>query len=127
MFTLRVTVEDIPAAHHLPGYPGDCARPHGHNWSFVAVIGAEELHEDMVADFRLIKSVFRALDHTDLNAIPALAPPRSRPTAERLAVYLAEELQRRLDALPNRPRVLQLTVRETPANEVVYRPPSAGA
>src|SRR5438309_8585297 len=31
VFELRVKVE-FPAAHHLDGYPGDCARPHGHNW-----------------------------------------------------------------------------------------------
>ncbi len=124
-FVVRVRVDDIAAAHHLPGYDGPCARPHGHNWSLEAVIAAEDLHEEMVVDFAVIKSVLRAIDHTDLNDDPDLAAGGRRPTAERLAVVLARRVQTRLDAQPNRPRLVELTVRETTRNIVVYTPPGA--
>lgn len=125
MFTVRVAIDEISAAHALPGYPGDCARRHGHNWSFAAVITASELHQDMVVDFRIVKDVFRALDHTDLNDIPALNGPNCRPTAERLAQYLAQRLEGVLAPLPNHPTLLALTVRETSRNEVTYQPDGA--
>jgi 6-pyruvoyltetrahydropterin/6-carboxytetrahydropterin synthase len=118
----RVRVDGIAAAHHLPGYPGNCARPHGHNWCLEAEIGADALHEDMVVDFALVKDVFKALDHTDLNADPEICAAGHRPTSERLAEVVAARVQARLDALPNHPRLLALTVRETDRNEVTLRP-----
>ena len=124
-FVVRVRVDDIAAAHHLPGYDGPCARPHGHNWSLEAVIGSEGLHDEMVVDFATVKGVLRAIDHTDLNDDPDLAAGGHRPTAERLAVVLAQRVQARIDTQPNRPRLLELTVRETARNTVVYTPPDA--
>ncbi len=118
----RVRVDGIAAAHHLPGYPGDCARPHGHNWCLEAEIGAERLHDDMVVDFAIVKGVFKALDHTDLNADPEICEGGRRPTTERLAEVVVARLQARLAALPNEPRLLSVTVRETDRNEVTLRP-----
>ncbi len=119
---IRVRVDDIAAAHHLPGYAGNCARPHGHNWSFEATVGAEHLHEDMVVDFRLLKDIFKQLDHTDLNDDPQLVAGGRRPTAEHLAEVIAARLQHALADLPNHPHLLQVVVRETAHNEVVYTP-----
>jgi 6-pyruvoyltetrahydropterin/6-carboxytetrahydropterin synthase len=121
-YVARVTVDEVSAAHHLPGYPGDCARPHGHNWAFSAAVGADALDGDMVVDFRVVKEVFKALDHTDLNQDDEIVAGGHRPTTERLAEVLAARLQRRLDGLPNRPRLLALTVRETARNEVTFTP-----
>lgn len=121
-WVVHVRVDGIAAAHHLPGYPGDCARPHGHNWAFEAEVGADALEQDMVADFIVVKGIFKALDHTDLNADAEICRDGHRPTAERLAEVLAGRLQARLDALPNRPRLLALTVRETERNAVTLRP-----
>jgi 6-pyruvoyltetrahydropterin/6-carboxytetrahydropterin synthase len=63
---------DFPAAHHLTGYPGDCARPHGHNWGvevFARSKGLDEL--GMAIDFRDLKSAVKEIiagwDHQDLN------------------------------------------------------------
>jgi 6-pyruvoyltetrahydropterin/6-carboxytetrahydropterin synthase len=127
-FVVRVRVDEVAAAHFLPGYPGDCAVTHGHNWSFEATIGADALHEDMVVDFRAVKAVFKRLDHTLLNENPSLCSGGRRPTAERLAEWLAGEVQRVLDRLPNRPRLLALTVVETSRNSVTYHPgdPASG-
>lgn len=121
-FVARIAVNEISAAHHLPGYPGDCARLHGHNWGFVATVGADHLAADMVIDFALIKDVFRALNHTCLNDDPDITADGHRPTTERLAEVLAARLQRVCDALPNHPQLLALSVRETGRNEVVFTP-----
>jgi 6-pyruvoyltetrahydropterin/6-carboxytetrahydropterin synthase len=123
-FVVRVRVDEIAAAHRLPGHPGDCARVHGHNWSFEARVGADELHEDMVVDFIELKGFFKALDHTLLNDLPGLAQGGRRPTAERLAEWLAGRIQAHLDARPNRPHLLSLTVEETSRNHVTYTPPA---
>jgi 6-pyruvoyltetrahydropterin/6-carboxytetrahydropterin synthase len=122
MFTVRVSVDEVSAAHALVGYPGECARLHGHNWSFAAVIAAEQLHQDMVVDFRLIKNVFRSLDHSNLNDIPDFQNNGIRPTAERLAVYVAEQIERVLAPLPNAPHLVSVTVGETSRNQVTYEP-----
>jgi 6-pyruvoyltetrahydropterin/6-carboxytetrahydropterin synthase len=124
-FVASVRVDEIAAAHFLPGYPGDCARVHGHNWSFEAEIGADVLHEDMVVDFVAVKAVFKALDHSLLNDDPELGCGGRRPTTERLAEVLAGRVQAALDGLPNRPRLLALTVIETSRNRITYRPSEA--
>lgn len=121
-FEVRIRVDEIAAGHYLPDYPGACSQPHGHNWSFEAVIGADELYEDMVVDFVLIKKVFKQFDHTMLNDHPGLRAFASRPTTERLAQFLAQEIESILQTLPNRPRLLEITVDETSRNRAVYRP-----
>lgn len=125
-FTVRVSVDDIAAAHFLPGYDGPCAVLHGHNWSITARIQADRLHEDMVVDFRGVKEIFKAMDHQNLNEIAALTTAGRRPTAERLAEYLAERVAEYLSTLPNAPRLLALTVRETSRNEVTFEPEASG-
>lgn len=121
-YVARIGVDEVSAAHHLPGYPGGCARVHGHNWSFEATVGAEELDLDMVVDFALVKAVFKGLDHTCLNDDAEITAAGHRPTTERLAAVLAERVQRVLHPLPNRPCLLSLRVRETARNEVVFTP-----
>ncbi len=129
-FLARIRVDNIPAAHSLAGYPGPCARLHGHNWSFEAVVTAARLHEDMVVDFAVVKDIFKGLDHTNLDDDPEITADGHRPTTERVAVVLAGRIQRVLDALPHHPRLAEITVRESPRNEIVYTPsadPAAGA
>ena len=121
-FVAEVQVDDIAAGHHLPGYPGPCATPHGHNWSFRASVGADALHEDMVADFIALKAVFKEIDHTMLNDIPELVRDGRRPTTERLAEWMAGRVQAFLDTLPNRPRLISLTAAETRRNRVTFTP-----
>jgi 6-pyruvoyltetrahydropterin/6-carboxytetrahydropterin synthase len=121
-FVAEVSVDEIAAGHHLPGYPGACAHPHGHNWSFVARVGANALHADMVADFVSLKAVFKELDHTMLNDVAELVRDGRRPTTERLAEWLAGRLQAVLDTQPNRPRLISLTVAETARNRITFTP-----
>jgi 6-pyruvoyl-tetrahydropterin synthase len=121
-YEVRVRVDDVAAAHRLPGDAGACALLHGHNWAFEATVGADALHGDMVVDFRAVKAVFKALDHTCLNDDAEICADGHRPTAERIAEVVAARLARVLEALPNRPRLLRLSVRETTRNEVVLTP-----
>jgi 6-pyruvoyltetrahydropterin/6-carboxytetrahydropterin synthase len=98
-YTLRV-VTDFAAAHTLRGYPGACARMHGHNWKVEVEVEAHALdHLGMGIDFKLVKQAARAvaegLDHRYLNE---LAPFDSvNPTAEHIAAYFFGEVSRRLN------------------------------
>lgn len=96
MFELRVQV-DFAAAHHLEGYPGDCARPHGHN--FVLEVFARSKGLDSIGlamDFRTLKSAARELiapwDHQDLNQLPDFQT--INPSAEQIAVLSYERLSK---------------------------------
>lgn len=87
VYELRVKLE-FSAAHHLDGYPGDCARPHGHNFEVEVFARSRRLDSiGMALDFRALKGAARELidawDHQDLNALPDF---RSiNPSAENIA------------------------------------------
>jgi 6-pyruvoyltetrahydropterin/6-carboxytetrahydropterin synthase len=102
VYELRVR-QSFPAAHHLKGYPGDCARPHGHNFEVEAVLKARALDNTGLAiDFRLLKGALKdavsAWDHADLNELPELAGAGLNPSAENLARLAYETLSSRLDS-----------------------------
>lgn len=101
---LTVTKEfGFDAAHSLPGHPGLCKNLHGHRWSLhVTVKGPVDLDDTgMVLDFSLLKSVVHytvitKLDHQHLNKILSSTGfyfPYDNPTAERLIVWMAKEIQ----------------------------------
>ncbi len=48
MFEIDIT-RDFSAAHRLSGYQGDCSNLHGHNWTVMAVVQANELDEIGIA------------------------------------------------------------------------------
>ena len=55
MFEVYVKTH-FSAAHSLKGYPGDCARVHGHNWVIEVFVQCKELDEIGIGiDFRDIK------------------------------------------------------------------------
>jgi 6-pyruvoyltetrahydropterin/6-carboxytetrahydropterin synthase len=94
MYELRVKV-DFPAAHHLEGYPGDCARPHGHNWILEVFARSEQLDPiGMAADFRDLKKAAKEVvavwDHQDLNLLPDFQD--INPSAEQIARVAFEKL-----------------------------------
>ena len=46
------------AGHHLRNYPGNCEKPHGHNWKVEVTVKANDLDElGMGIDFRDLKRV----------------------------------------------------------------------
>jgi len=107
------------AAHWLPHVPEEhkCRRLHGH--TYTVVLGLEgELDPRLgwVQDYHEVSAAFRPLlrelDHRCLNELEGL----ENPTAEILAAWIHARLR---DALP---LLTDVTVRETPTSEAVYRP-----
>jgi 6-pyruvoyltetrahydropterin/6-carboxytetrahydropterin synthase len=109
------------AAHRLEGYPGDCARSHGHNWIVEVHVRCRELNSIGIGmDFRdikqAVKEVVHQLDHHDLNE---LAPFETmNPTSENIAKYLYQELSNTLNS--NSARVSKVKVSETPGAGAWY-------
>lgn len=94
MYELRVKVE-FPAAHHLEGYPGDCARPHGHNWGLEVFARSKKLDSiGLAIDFRILKGAAKELvaawDHQDLNTLADFA--EINPSAEQIAKLAFDRL-----------------------------------
>lgn len=109
------------AAHRLCGYPGDCARVHGHNWIVEVHVKCSELNEVGIAmDFRDIKQAARQvlarMDHSDLNEFP---PFRDlNPSSENIARYLFQELSRVINT--DTVQVSKIKVCETPGAGAYY-------
>jgi 6-pyruvoyltetrahydropterin/6-carboxytetrahydropterin synthase len=120
MFEISVKTH-FSAAHHLRGYKGICADPHGHNWDVeVFIAGAQLDMTGFLVDFRVLKKRVKAilgeLDHHDLNTLPAFR--RQNPTSENLARYLYETLSGRVNC--PRYRINRVTVGETPGTTASY-------
>lgn len=112
-YTLRI-LTDFASAHTLQGYPGACARMHGHNWKLEVEVEATGLDDTgMGVDFKVIKSAARELserlDHRYLNEIEPF--DRINPTAENLAAWFYRGLSERLNS--DRVRVSAVTLWET--------------
>ena len=109
------------AGHHLRNYPGNCERPHGHNWKVEATVKATGLDNlGMGVDFRTVKGavkkVLEALDHHDLNEHPAFQSVN--PSSENIAVYIFNNLQKELTS--DSYSVYSVTVCETDNSGVTY-------
>lgn len=107
--------------HHLRNYPGNCEKPHGHNWKVKVTVRAEELDElGMGIDFKSLKSyvnrVIDELDHCDLNELPAFKD--INPSSEHISIFIYNELKS--DLHTDRYRLYSVTVRETDSSGVTY-------
>lgn len=109
------------AAHSLCGYPGDCARLHGHNWIVEVYVRCKELNDIGIGiDFRdikrAVKDVMEGLDHFNLNDLPAFQ--NINPSSENIAKFLFREISKKLnsDAI----RVSKVKVSETPGAGAFY-------
>ncbi|MDX8411921.1 MAG: 6-carboxytetrahydropterin synthase QueD [Mariprofundaceae bacterium] len=114
---------DFAAAHSLRGYPGDCARLHGHNWRVELYVECSELDElGLAIDYKTLKNELKAAlapwDHYNLNDIPPF--DSINPSSENVARVLFEEMSRRLDN--ERIRVSRIVIGETCAAKVSYWP-----
>lgn len=117
MYELRVKVE-FPAAHHLEGYPGDCARPHGHNWGIEVFARSRKLDSiGLAIDFRSLKGATKELvaawDHQDLNTLSDFQG--INPSAEQIAKLTFDRLSKVVnskDTTGNETRISKVTVWE---------------
>lgn len=119
-FVLK-TLLDFASAHSLRGYPGDCAKLHGHNWKIEVQVSGDKLNEiGMLVDFKEIKrhakEVIAELDHTFLNDHSHFK--EKNPTAENIAEYLYQQIQQRIQS--STVRMHSLTVWENDRNCVIY-------
>jgi 6-pyruvoyltetrahydropterin/6-carboxytetrahydropterin synthase len=112
-YALKI-LTDFASAHTLRGYPGACARMHGHNWKVEVEMEANRLDElGMGVDFKVIKQATQEitgrLDHQYLNDLKPF--DRLNPTAENIAAHLYQALSEQL----NRPhlKVSAVTLWET--------------
>lgn len=100
MFELKIKTR-FAGAHQLTMVGQKCENLHGHNWHVeVCVKGAHLNSAGVLADFGDIKKAVRKvvdgdLDHTFLNELAAFKD--RQPTSERIAVYIAQQVQAHLD------------------------------
>ena len=109
------------AGHHLREYPGNCERPHGHNWKVEVTVKADSLDNlGMGLDFKALKNevnkVLDTLDHHDLNEHADFKSVN--PSSENIAVYIFNNLQNILST--DRYGIHSVTVRETDNSGVTY-------
>lgn len=109
------------AAHYLKGYPGDCARLHGHNWIIEVFVRCTELNDIGIGvDFRdiktAVKEVVSEIDHFNLNELPAFS--EVNPTSENIAKYLYREIGKKFNS--DAVRVSKIKVSETPGAGSFY-------
>ena len=100
MFELKIKTR-FAGAHQLTMVGQKCENLHGHNWHVeVCVKGTQLNSAGVLADFGDIKKAVRTvvdgdLDHKFLNELAAFED--RQPTSERIAVYIAHQVQTRLD------------------------------
>lgn len=114
---------NFSAAHFIPCEDaGKCQRVHGHTYFVNLTIVGETLdHMGFLANFSELKAIIHdRFDHYLLNE---LTPFDVRvPSTELVAQTIYEIVQADLDQRPNKPKCIQVFLRETPTSYVVYRP-----
>ncbi len=108
-------------AHHLREYPGNCEKPHGHNWKVQVTVRATRLDQlGMGIDFKVLKKIVNQavdeLDHRDLNEHPAFVT--QNPSSENISVYLFDQLKPNLNH--ERYQLYSVTVYETETSGLSY-------
>lgn len=114
------------AAHSLCGYPGDCARLHGHTWTVEVKVCGRELDElGMLLDFKEIKrelaKIIDQLDHRFLNDIEGFGETGINPTAENLSFYIFQTLKKPIEEIREGIHLKEISVWESPDAYATYR------
>jgi 6-pyruvoyltetrahydropterin/6-carboxytetrahydropterin synthase len=121
----EVSVEQTFAAGHaLRNYKGACENVHGHNFKVQVTIEGDRLDDTgMLVDFLDVKQSMREviarLDHVFLNDISPFDV--KNPSAENIAEYFYEELDRRLATNPVPVQIREVRVWETDIQSAAYR------
>jgi 6-pyruvoyltetrahydropterin/6-carboxytetrahydropterin synthase len=89
------------ASHMIKGYPGNCAKLHGHNFKVRVYIRSRELNElGLVIDFRVLKrkteEMLSELDHTLINEHPDFED--INPSSENIARWLFKKLSKEINS-----------------------------
>lgn len=127
MFDISVTTQ-FSAAHQIPGYPGACARLHGHNWKVEVTIRAISLdHLGMALDYHqaemMLAPIIAELDHTHLNDHPFFSDKTT--TSENVAYFIYSRMKQALmgdlHEKERKLRLIAVTVYETDIYRTTYR------
>lgn len=107
--------------HHLRDYPGECEKPHGHNWKVHVTVRAHELDElGMGIDFKILKKMVNTtidkLDHTNLNELDIFE--KINPSSENIAMFIFNDLENGLNH--DRYNLYSVTVYETDTSGLTY-------
>ncbi len=100
VFELKVKTR-FAGAHQLTMVGEKCENLHGHNWHVEVCVKGERLNSaGVLADFgdikKAVKEVVKGrLDHKFLNDLAIFE--NMQPTSERIAVYIAQDVQTILD------------------------------
>ncbi|MBM7659629.1 6-pyruvoyltetrahydropterin/6-carboxytetrahydropterin synthase [Bacillus mesophilus] len=120
------------AAHFIPHEDaGKCRNVHGHTYFVNITVAGDDLNESgFLVNFQDLKKIVHSrYDHTIMNdQLEDFNENNSDqfPTTEVIARTIWENIDRFLTSLPNKPKCLQVLVRETPTSYVVYRPKVSG-
>lgn len=100
MFELKILTR-FAAAHQLKMVGQKCENLHGHNWKVEVCVGGERLNEaGVLMDFgdvkRHVADIIQEIDHKFLNELEFFKNVE-QPSSERIAVYIGQELQKKLD------------------------------
>ena len=118
------------AAHYIPSTDaGKCQHTHGHTYfSNITIVGDTLDQSGFLVNFKTIKDLIHGrFDHSVLNQDEAFSDkdPTYFPTTEVVARTIYEIIQTYLDTLENKPKCIQVFLRETPTSYCIYRPKEA--
>ncbi|MCP8615949.1 6-carboxytetrahydropterin synthase QueD [Salirhabdus salicampi] len=119
---------NFSAAHFVPSEAaGKCQNVHGHTYFVnVTIVGDQLDKSGFLVDFKLLKDLVHGrYDHRLLNDETGDfndEDPNLFPTTEVVARTIWTNIQQYLNDLENKPKCVQVIVRETPTSYVVYRP-----
>jgi 6-pyruvoyltetrahydropterin/6-carboxytetrahydropterin synthase len=121
LFELKIRTH-FAAAHQLKMVAQKCENLHGHNWRVEVCVAGGKLDEaGILIDFGILKShikeIIQTLDHKFLNEMDHF---KGNPSSERIAVYIAQRLQEKLD--DNLVRVSRVTCWESDDASATYTP-----
>lgn len=121
-FTVAVK-RTFSASHMIPGYPGPCARLHGHNWTVEAAFRTEGLNAlGMAVDFheieRWLDPVVAEVDHSHLNDHPFFGTRTT--TAENIALFFFRRLSAQIDSDPAGVSLAQVSIWEMDGYRSTY-------
>jgi 6-pyruvoyltetrahydropterin/6-carboxytetrahydropterin synthase len=115
------------AAHYIPSDDaGKCRLLHGHTYFANVTVAGDYLDSSgFLVNFATIKTLIHdRFDHTLLNDDESFDDQDVNlfPTTEIMARTISEIIQSHLDSTNNRPKCIQVFLRETPTSYVIYRP-----
>ena len=135
----RITFECAHRLYDVNTYSEECRNNiHGHSYALTLVVSRSELNEaSMIIDFKLLKKLLKAeiedvYDHSCIvKRSDPLAPALvancknvhivdENPTAEWMCKHFADLVQKGLDAIDPKVRVVSVAVQETENNIAIY-------